>query len=187
MKNNWHIIVEVESGEIDAALSALAENMGFEENVFENMNTESLEDAEYVTAVPVELALTSDMREKLLENNKDLNYIVTRVQKDRVKHMVEDLDYKLIPVEDYLEEEEYDEDDEPVEIVDKDTFYQVGSKTVKGNVIYDALDEDPVHPKDEDRENAVFTINGKKVPESVFYTKMDEVVHDVLKYFNDIF
>lgn len=186
-KNTWRKIVEVLPGDLDLALEALAVSMGLEDDIFSGMDTEILEDAEYITAVPIELAFTSKEREIIMNKNPEIRYVVTKVQPERVGEMVACLDYDLITVDDYFDpEEEEEEIDEPVEIIDADSYYQIGGVTVKGDELYDIFEEDPkedlyeeeddeeeVEPNEEDEnpheeETAVYKINGKEVSRDEF-------------------
>ena len=141
---NWRKIVEVVPDEVELALEVLALELGLEENTFKGVDLNALKDAEYITAVPIELALTADDRETIMRSNPNIRFVITRVQSDRVSIMVSELGYELIAVDDYLEDiEEDDEIEEPVEILDADSYYQVGSTTAKGSEIYELLEENP--------------------------------------------
>lgn len=199
-KNTWRKIVEVLPGDLDLALEALAVSMGLEDDIFSGMDTEILEDAEYITAVPIELAFTSKEREIIMDKNPEIKYVVTRVQPERVGEMVACLDYDLITVDDYFDpEEEEEEIDEPVEIIDADSYYQIGGVTVKGDELYDIFEEDPKEDlyeekdveeeaeSDEEDENpheeetAVYKINGKEVSRDEFIDSIPSFLKFLVK------
>lgn len=199
-KNTWRKIVEVLPGDLDLALEALAVSMGLEDDIFSGMDTEILEDAEYITAVPIELAFTSKEREIIMDKNPEIRYVVTKVQPERVGEMVACLDYDLITVDDYFDpEEEEEEIDEPVEIIDADSYYQIGGVTVKGDELYDIFEEDPkedlyeekdveeeVESDEEDEnpheeETAVYKINGKEVSRDEFIDSIPSFLKFLVK------
>ena len=188
-KNTWRKIVEVLPGDLDLALRTLAVEMDLEENIFSGMDTKVLEDAKYITAVPIELALTSREREIIMSKNPKIRFVVTKVRPERVSEMVAHLDYDLITVDDYFDPEEDEENiDEPVEIIDADAYYQIGGATVKGDQIYDIFEEDPredLYREDDknvdkseatveenenshEKEKVVYTVNGKEVSRDEF-------------------
>lgn len=199
-KNTWRKIVEVLPGKVDSALETLAVSMGFEENIFSGVDINVLKDAEYITAVPIEIALTSEEREVIINKHPEVKYVVTKVRPERVNEMVACLDYDLISIEDYISKVE-DEDDvtDSADIIDADSYYQVGGTTVKGSDIYTLLGEDPevdlnsnesgddkdLTESDENGDNVkvVYSVNGKEVSRDEFFAKVPSWLATLHKFF----
>lgn len=60
---------------------------------FNDIDPNTITNWDYITAVPVELSLTSESRTALMKANPKCRFLVTEVTKDRVNKMVEEYGY----------------------------------------------------------------------------------------------
>ena len=87
-KNDWRQIVGINENP-EAAVEFLAKQVTGNAEAFKGVNLDTIHGKfEYITAVPIEIALTTDARHVLMKNTPEVRWIITGVTPESVKRMV---------------------------------------------------------------------------------------------------
>ena len=94
-KNDWRQIVGI-NGNPEAAVECLAKQVTGNAEAFKGVDLDTIHDKfEYITAVPIEIALTTDARHVLMKSTPEVRWIITGVTPESVKRMVNEYGYNL--------------------------------------------------------------------------------------------
>lgn len=96
MKKDWNIIVKCEKGRGEEVRAILAQSLTGDEHALDGANIDFINSQEYVTGVPVEIAMTTDQRNALMEANPNCRWIVTGVAARSVERLVNDYGYEVL-------------------------------------------------------------------------------------------
>ena len=129
-------LVKVDKSNTVSSLRTLANLLGHVVNVFDKLDVEFIQDQDYITAVPVEIALSVQERQAILEKYPETRYIITGVRAEDVQRM-QNYGYEVHATRyDLKTEEEIEaQKQEPEEVVKpevaKETYWVNGKKVTE--------------------------------------------------------
>lgn len=105
---DFKVLVKVIPTDPMAALRKLGEKVTDDERSFVSLDPRWVAQQDYITAVPVEVALTVEMREVVQTHDPETRFIITGVTTENVDNLINMFGYKVFP------SCEIEEQDEPV-------------------------------------------------------------------------
>lgn len=100
----WRYVVSVPEKCTVKDIERTLEEVMQEPGAFTNLDEKFFADAEAVTVVPIEIALTVEMRSEVLNCMPQCKYIVTKVEPSRINNLINNYGYKLV-IAKHVEEE----------------------------------------------------------------------------------
>lgn len=110
---DFKVLVKVIPTDPMASLRKLGEKVTGDEHSFVSLDPRWVAQQDYITAVPVEVALTVEMREVVQTHDPETRFIITGVTNANVDNLINMFGYKVFPPCEVKEESvEYDEKEE---------------------------------------------------------------------------
>lgn len=101
---NFKFLVKVDPSNPKRAAEKLGELILNDKNVFASVDPTWTEKQDYITALPIAVALTVEMRAVVQANSPDTKFIVTGVTTKNVSKLIDDFGYKVFPSANISEE-----------------------------------------------------------------------------------
>lgn len=134
---DFKVLVSVPSDNPVAALKVLGEKVTGDERSFLSVDPKWIAQQAYIAAVPIEVALTVEMREVVQQHDPETRFIVTGVTPANVENLINMFDYKVwpgVPVTKVCDDEENKKltvakkEEVPAEPVSTKKFYYNGKE-----------------------------------------------------------
>lgn len=149
----FRFIVKVDHSNPIATLQKLGELVCEDQKAFDGVDVDFVQQQNFITAVPVEIALTTELRAKTLYFNPECRFIVTGVPVNRLSNLLE-FGYAIFDTltvkEEIPEGDENPKDEAPVE------------------------DPAPVEEEAPKEEKKTYWLNGKQISEEEFNKEVSE-------------
>ena len=159
---DFKVLVKVNPEDSKAAVRKLGEKVLNDETAFASVDPVWVRKQDYITVLPVQVALTVEMRAVVQANSPDTKFIVTGVTSENVDSLINEFGYKVYPA--YTVQasvpapEEKDSNENP-------------------SMVKDALDQvSPINHQ------VKYWINGEEVPQE----KWEEKKEDFIKAWNEV-
>lgn len=157
---DFKVLVKVNPEDSRAAIKVLGEKVLNDETAFMSVDPVWVRKQDYITALPVQVALTVEMRAVVQANSPDTKFIVTGVTSENVDSLINEFGYRVYPtytVKDVANSED-DEDSENNKLQSAGQAISPTTHQVK------------------------YWINGKEVPQE----KWEEKKKDFTKAWNEV-
>lgn len=165
----FKFIVKVTPNHPEKALEKLGEVIEKDKTAFQAADLDFVRKCDFITAVPIEIALTTDLRARNLYLYPDLRFIITGVPASRVQNLIEFGYLVLIDCLDLDEPEKEAKDEDKAEDEPKE---EAEDEQDKAN---DPGEEEPKEkePKESD-ETPKYFVNGHPATEEEFKAAHEE-------------
>lgn len=94
---DFKVLVKVNPEDSKAAVRKLGEKVLNDETAFASVDPVWVRKQDYITALPVQVALTVEMRAVVQANSPDTKFIVTGVTSENVDSLINEFGYKVYP------------------------------------------------------------------------------------------
>lgn len=110
---DFKILVKVDPSNPQAAVAVLGQKVLNNEKAFASVDPVWVSKQDYITALPVAVALTVEMRAVVQANSPETKFIVTGVTTENVATLKEDFDYKVYALTEKKDSPKKEEDENP--------------------------------------------------------------------------
>lgn len=117
----FRYIFKVDHTNPEGTLKLVGEMVAGEPTAFQGVDVNFVNQQDFITAVPIEIALTMDMRAKVIYTNPECRFVITGIPVFRVQNLIE-FGYQVVPghlsgldekLDEKEDEKEGDEDPKP--------------------------------------------------------------------------
>lgn len=166
-------ILKVDPTNPQKTLERLGELVIGEAEAFADIDIDFVKSQDFITAVPIEVALTIPMRAQILYNNPECRFIVTGVPAFRISNLTE-FGYKVYTTKVDLNEEEEDQkcDEGALRCADNDEKKEENENPKQPHVhapVKEPVEEESPAPVKK------YWVSGKEVSKEEFLAKLDEL------------
>lgn len=153
----FRYIFKVDHTDPEGTLRHVGEVVAGEPLAFQGVDANFVNQQDFITAVPIEIALTMDMRAKVIYVNPECRFVITGVPVFRIQNLIE-FGYQVVPGNIQPgEDEEKKEGDENPKVCERQPLKVVEEENK------------PVPPR------AEYWIGGHRVSKEEFLTKVNEI------------